>query len=127
MTISTRMTGAERAGRRLGQLWRRFAQRNRRVVEWFIGKGVPAPLAKTGLWSVEFLTLGAGLYVVAWPALMVLVAGVAVWSVRNGDLEEAERFWQVKEDPDHRNSIFYHPASFNDDPDPRFEKDRERS
>ena len=39
------------------------------------------------------------------------------------DQEEPDLLNRQAEERDHREGLFYHPASYNDDPDPRFEDD----
>jgi Flp pilus assembly protein TadB len=84
--------------------------------------GVPLLLSKTVLWGVKLALAAVMLYAAFWIAIVLIGLALFVWLARNVDGTE-EPQWGVKTSEDHRESIFYHPASHNDDPDPRFEDD----
>ena len=49
---------------------------------------------------------------------------LAAWLVSNAHEALDEQPQQIADDEhDHRKSVFYHPLSYSDDPDPRFEDD----
>ena len=125
MTTKTRPGNAERLGRWLGGLWRGFMRQERGVSGWLIARGMPAGSATALLWIVKLAVLGALLYAAFWLALLLVFAVAAAWAMQHGtaDQEEPDLLNRQAEERDHREGLFYHPASYNDDPDPRFEDD----
>ena len=116
---------AERAGRALGRAWRGFLRLERQAHVWLVTQGMNAGLAEGMLWAIRLALLALVLYGAFWVAL---VLGFVVVSVRMAEQvspeEDDDDFLGRKaEERDHRKSIFYHPVSYNDDPDPRFEDD----
>ena len=87
------------------------------------GSGIGAATAL--LWLVKLAVLGVLLYAAFWLALLLVFAVAAAWAMQHGtaDQEEPDLLNRQAEERDHREGLFYHPASYNDDPDPRFEDD----
>ncbi len=126
MNAKTHRSIPERVGHRLGRGWRAGARIERRVSAWLVGQGVPKGLAAVLLWAVKLACLGVLLYAAFWVALLLvvtLVVGRSVSTTAIGDDERADFLGRDAELRDHRDGLFYHPASYNDDPDPRFEDD----
>lgn len=126
MNARTHRSIPERVGRSLGQGWRGGVRIERCVSIWLMGQGVPKALTAVLLWTVKLACLGMLLYAAFWVALLLVVALVVVRSVSTtaiGDDESADFLGSTAELRDHRDGLFYHPASYNDDPDPRFEDD----
>ena len=88
-------------------------------------KGMPDGLALALAWVAAMAVVGVSLYMLFWLTLFVLVAGCAILVVANLKPIGTED-WLLREDEDHRNSPFYDPINFNDDPDPRFDEDPHR-
>ena len=83
---------------------------------------MPVLLSRIFLWCIKLALFAVMLYVAFWGAIAVIGVVLAIWLARNVDGSE-EPQWGAGSSDDHRQSIFYHPASHNDDPDPRFEDD----
>ncbi|VFR27459.1 hypothetical protein BRI6_4610 [plant metagenome] len=67
-------------------------------------------------------------YTAFWMALVLVFIVVAAWGTGHAwasddDEDDYDFVGHKAEERDHRDSLFYHPASYNDDPDPRFEDD----
>jgi hypothetical protein len=84
-------------------------------------KGVPDGLALALAWAFAMLVVGLSLYVLFWLTVFVLVVGCGILVVANLKPIDSED-WVLREDEDHRNSPFYDPINFSDDPDPRFDE-----
>lgn len=112
---------AEEAGRSLGAAVHRLISRKRRVAR--VGQ-LPVAfrllLWATGIAIVALLALFA-----VWVALVVVLAWAAV-KVSQFASNTTEAEFELTDPNDHRKSLFYHPLSFNDDPDPRFPDPRFR-
>lgn len=93
MTTSTRMSGAERAGRKLGQLWHRLVQCDRQATRWLIQAGVPVPLVTALAWGMKLAVLALALYVAFWLALLLVFAFAGAWLLRQPG-------WDIDEDED---------------------------
>lgn len=122
MKRQARTSIPERLGRWTGRAWRGYMRREVRVLLWMQAKGMPVPLAKILMWTVKLLLIGTLLYLVFWMALFFVFSVAVVWLTKNVDGNEQPQ-WGLGDSTDHKQSIFYHPASYNDDPDPRFEDD----
>lgn len=83
MKRQARTSIPERLGRWAGRAWRGYVRREARLCAWLQGKGLPVLLAKTLLWVVKLTLLGVLLYVVFWVTLILLLAIIAAWNVRN--------------------------------------------
>lgn len=75
------------------------------------------------IWVVKLATLGVLLYVSVWAALLLVALAVATRMAEQAPQGDDDFLGRKAEELDHRESLFYHPASYNDDPDPRFEDD----
>lgn len=124
MKPAAQITFAERAGRTLGQMWRAGTHLERKVYAWLVAQGLGTGLAKGVLWVVKLAVLAVLLYAAFWVALLLMFAVVVAWTAREENAESDTDFLgREAEERDHRESLFYHPASYNDDPDPRFGDD----
>jgi cobalamin biosynthesis protein CobD/CbiB len=107
----------ERFGLWLGRAWRRFDRRATGAMRTF---GLP----EWAVTVVKLALLGVLLYVafmaVFWMTLLLLVVIVGARASTNAD---DLYHWGEGDEQDHRKSVFYHPLSYSDDPDPRFEDD----
>ena len=80
--------------------------------------------ARAVLTILKLAVLGMLVYAAFWLALLIVCVLVAAWIARREDTESDPDFLGRKaEERDHREGPFYHPASYDDDPDPRFEDD----
>jgi hypothetical protein len=82
-----------------------------------IAQGVPPGIAKPVAWLVALVILLGVLYA----APVILVLGLVIVAIGWGRQPDppSETDWFPKP-TDHRDEPFYHPLSYNDDPDPRF-------
>lgn len=123
MKHTARMTTAARLGRRLGGVWRGWLRAERRVHRWLMAQGLPAGGAAVLIWVIKLAILGVLLYVAVWATLLLVALVVAVRMAEQAPQGDDDFLGRKAEELDHRESLFYHPASYNDDPDPRFEDD----
>jgi len=64
------------------------------------------------------------LYSAFWLALLIVGLVVVSWMAKQDhDEEDSDFLGRKAEEGDHRQGLFYHPASYDDDPDPRFKDD----
>lgn len=117
------MTIAARLGRWLGGVWRGWLRAERRVHRWLMAQGLPAGGAAVLIWGGKLATLGVLLYIAVWAALLPVALVVAARMAEQAPQGDDDFLGRKAEELDHRESLFYHPASYNDDPDPRFEDD----
>lgn len=124
MKPAAQTTFAERAGRALGRMWRGCVRLERKTSGWLVAQGWAPGVTKTVLLVAKLVAIGLLLYVAFWFALVLAIAMAATWMASQQDNEDDFDFLgQKAEERDHREGLFYHPASHNDDPDPRFEDD----
>jgi len=123
MKHTARMTTAARLGRWLGGVWRGWLRAERRVHRWLMAQGLPAGGAAVLIWGIKLATLGVLLYIAVWAALLPVALVVAARMAEQAPQGDDDFLGRKTEELDHRESLFYHPASYNDDPDPRFEDD----
>ncbi|MCO7639729.1 DUF3742 family protein [Pseudomonas sp. S 311-6] len=123
MKHTARMTTAARLGRWLGGVWRGWLRAERRVHRWLMAQGLPAGGAAVLIWVIKLAILGVLLYVAVWATLLLVALVVAVRMAEQAPQGDDDFLGRKAEELDHRESLFYHPASYNDDPDPRFEDD----
>lgn len=124
MKPAAKPTFTERAGRVFGRMWRAGARLDRKARGWLVARGLGANVAAGLLWAVKLVVLGVLLYAAFWLALLLVFAVTAAWLVSNAHEVVNEQPQQMTDDEhDHRKSVFYHPLSYSDDPDPRFEDD----
>ena len=83
MNTATRISTAERLGRRIGRGWRAYARGERRVSKWLASKGMPVAGAALLLWMVKLIALGLLFYAAFWLALLLLLGVAAAWMVSN--------------------------------------------
>lgn len=77
------------------------------------------------LWATGLAIMGLLVLFAVWVALVVVLAWAAVKvSQFVGNTTESD--FELTDPNDHRKSLFYHPLSYNDDPDPRFPDPRFR-
>jgi hypothetical protein len=116
---------AERIGRALGRTWRGFMRQERKAKGWLVAQGMNVALATGIQWAVRIALLGFVLYGAFWVALLLGIAAVSIRMAEQVSPEEDDDDFlgRKAEERDHRESVFYHPYSYNDDPDPRFEDD----
>lgn len=122
MNTAAQTTFAERAGRALGRLWRGWMRLERQANGWLVAQGLAPGAAKAVLWVVKVAALALLLYGALWLALLLAFTAAAAWLARNFEEGEQEE-WAIGEQ-DHKNSVFYDPINYNDDPDPRFHDER---
>jgi type VI protein secretion system component VasF len=69
---------AERAGRRLGRLWRGLAHQESRLACALVARGIARPVVMTTVWTIKVAALACLIYLVMWLGLaVVLVMAVA--------------------------------------------------
>ncbi|WP_022964719.1 DUF3742 family protein [Halopseudomonas pelagia] len=122
MNTITRISKAERFGHWLGRGWRGYMRGERRVSGWLVTQGLPTFISTALVWVVKLAVLAGLFYFAFWLALMLVLAVATAW-VAGGSSEQDEPDFlgSEAEERDHRESLFYDPINYNDDPDPRFE------
>lgn len=124
MKTAAQTTFAERAGRALGRLWRGGVRLERKVQDWLVTQGLTPGVANAALMVVKLVAIGLLVYAVFWLGLLVVIAMAVTWMASQQDSDDDSDFLGRKaEERDHREGLFYHSTSHNDDPDPRFEDD----
>lgn len=106
---------AENAGRWLGGAVRRITFRNGRVTRL----GHPPIVVRVILWTLGVAMVGLLVLLAFWFALVVVLSWIAFKVLQHGG-RQAQFKWEPTDPNDHRQSLFYHPLSYNDDRDPRF-------
>ena len=119
--MATSSSKAESIGRWLGRSWRSVARQDAYASRWMMDQGTSPLVAKSLLWIVKLAIVAILLYAAFWFVVLLMLAIVVAAIARNGD-EQQQQDWFPKP-TDHRDEPFYHPLSYNDDPDPRFEDD----
>ncbi|HBO0859735.1 DUF3742 family protein [Pseudomonas aeruginosa] len=115
---------AHRLGLWAGRVWRGVLRQEPSAVGWMGARGVPAGVARLMLLSAKLLVLGALLYAAFWLALLVVAVFLAARAAESSkDWDDIDFMNRKAEEQDHRQSLFYDPINFNDDPDPRFDDD----
>ena len=106
---------AEKAGRWLGNLLRRRTFRNGGITR-LTGQSL---VVRVLLWATGIAIVGLLLLFAVWIAVVVVLAcAVLKFAQLSGKASDAD--FELVDPKDHRKSLFYHPLSYNDDPDPRF-------
>jgi hypothetical protein len=123
MNTKTHISTAERFGSWLGRGWQGCVCRERQLTGWLVAQGVPAVAASVLLWIAKLAVLGVLLYAAFWLVLLILILFAAIWMRQDNTAADPDFLRQKADERDHRESLFYHPMCFNDDPDPRFEDD----
>lgn len=118
-------TQTENWGYRLGRASMRALGNMRMWVRYLAmqltRRGIPAGLATILAWALVIAVAGVSFYLVFWVALIALAVVCAVAVVSNLSASSIEE-WDFASQEDHRQSPFYHPDNFTDDPDPRFDE-----
>ena len=124
MKNATQTTFAERLGRTLGRAWRGCARLDRRAQRWLGARGLAPGATRAVSLVVIFAALAVLLYSAFWLALLIVGLVVVTWMAKQDhDDEDSDFLGRKSEIVDHRQCLFYHPASYDDDPDPRFKDD----
>ena len=123
MQPAAQTTFAVRAGRALGGLWRGCVRLDRRATNLLVAKGWAPGVAKAVMLLVKLAAIGVLLYAASWFAVLISIVVVAVWTARNSTLDEPHE-WAIGDQADHKQSVFYDPINYDDDPDPRFDEKR---
>jgi hypothetical protein len=123
--VATVKTAAQTTfGHTLGRAWRGCARLDRRANGWLLSRGWAPGAAKTVLLVVKLAVLAVLLYSAFWLALLILGLAAVAWMARpDHDEDDSDFLGRKAEEVDHRQGLFYHPASYDDDPDPRFKDD----
>lgn len=123
MKLAAQTTFAERAGRTLGRMWRGFVRLDRKANGWLVAQGWAPGVARAALLVIKLVVLGVLFYAAFWLASLVVFAGAAAWAARNSEHDGSEE-WAIGDQADHKQSVFYDPINYDDDPDPRFDEKR---
>ena len=121
--MGTAATTADCVGKWLGRAWRGLARQEARATHWMMCHGMPQLAAASILWIVKLALLAVLLYAAFWIAVVLGIVLIAATVAQHADQEE-QPHWLEKDPDDHREDLFYHPLSYNDDPDPRFHDPR---
>lgn len=117
-------TFPKRLGRALGRGWRGCVRLDRRAQGWLIAQGLAPSLAQAASLIIKLAALAVLLYSAFWLALLIVGLVVVTWMTKQDhDEEDSDFLGRKSEEVDHRQGLFYHPASYDDDPDPRFKDD----
>lgn len=124
MKTAAQTTFAERLGRALGRAWRGCARLDREAQGWLRAQGLAPGVARAASFVVKLAVIGVLLYTAFWLALLLTLAVVAgAWVARSQE-QTGDEEWALGGHADHKQSVFYDPINYDDDPDPRFHDDR---
>ncbi|AGW91587.1 hypothetical protein N234_16265 [Ralstonia pickettii DTP0602] len=124
MKTAAQTTFAERLGRTLGPAWRGCVRLDCRANAWLLAQGCAPGFAKTVLLLIKLAALGVLAYAALWLTALLVLAVTTAWVAAQKATEDDSDFLGRETDTrDHKQGLFYHPASYDDDPDPRFEDD----
>ncbi|MFV0601452.1 MAG: DUF3742 family protein [Brachymonas sp.] len=124
MKTAAQTTFAERLGRALGRAWRGCARLDRQAQGWLRAQGLALGAARAVSLVVKLVALAVLLYSAFWLALLLTLAVAAgAWAARSHE-ETGDKEWALGGQADHKQSVFYDPINYDDDPDPRFHDDR---
>lgn len=124
MKTAAQTTFAERLGRALGRAWRGCARLDRQAQGWLRAHGLAPGAARAVSLVVKLVALAVLLYSAFWLALLLTLAVAAgAWAARSHE-EAGDEEWALGGQADHKQSVFYDPINYDDDPDPRFRDDR---
>lgn len=123
MKPAAQTTFAERAGRTLGRTWRGFVRLDRKAHGWLVAQGWAPGVARGALLVIKLVVLGVLFYAAFWLALLIMITVFAGWTSRNAAPGEAEE-WAIGDQADYKQSVFYDPINYDDDPNPRFDEKR---
>lgn len=124
MKPAAQTTFAERVGRTFGGLWRGCVRLDRRATHLLVEKGWAPGVAQAVMLFIKLAAIGVLLYAAFWLTLLFVFVIATAWLASSSDEDVLEQSQGAgDEEHDHRKSVFYHPLSYSDDPDPRFEDD----
>jgi len=124
MKPAVHTTFAEHVGRTLGRMWRGCVRLDRQAQGWLLAQGLAPGAATAVSLVVKLAALAMLLYCAFWLALVILGLAAVAWMARQAYNEgDSDFLGRQAEEVDHREGLFYHPASYDDDPDPRFKDD----
>ncbi len=124
MKTAAQTSFAERLGRVLGRTWRGCARLDQRAQGWLRAQGLAPRAARAVSLVVKFAALAVLLYSTFWLALLLTLAVAAgAWAARS-HADTGDEEWALGGQADHKQSVFYDPINYDDDPDPRFHDDR---
>lgn len=124
MNTHANKTRAARAGRWFGLAWRWVVRQDARANRWIVDRGVPRSVAASLMWILKLGVCAALLYAAFWIAIVVVIVLVVAAGASQAAQGSDQPKWLEKDPDDHRDDLFYHPLSYNDDPDPRFDDPR---
>lgn len=114
MSRYPKISKAERVGCWMGKTCCRVLRQERRLWSGLWAKQLPVILLFTVKWSVRLALIAALAYLSFWLLLVALLLVLASRiSVPEGEYGRHE--------VDHRQTLYYDPINYNDDPDPRFD------
>lgn len=120
MKTAAQSTFPERVGRTLGRLWRGCVRLDRRARRGLVARGWTPGVAKGALLLLKVGVLVFLLYAAFWLAVLIAVMAFVAWTARNSVSDEPQE-WALGNQADHKQSVFYDPINYDDDPDPRFD------
>lgn len=128
MSTASRKGTAETTGRWLGRLLRRLVLAEKRFTRSLPKKGIPSLVVALVSWAVALIVVTIILYSMLFIGLLLIAALAVATAIRFGDERANQNFdgeigapsWDAGKPTDHRQSLYYHPLTYNDDPDPRF-------
>lgn len=123
MKPAAQTTFAECVGRTLGGLWRGCVRLDRRATHLLVAKGWALGIAKAVMLLIKLTVIGVLLYAAFWFAVLISIVVFVAWTARNSTLDEPHE-WAIGDQADHKQSVFYDPINYDDDPDPRFDEKR---
>jgi hypothetical protein len=113
----------QRLGWITGSVIQWVARADRHISVRLAARGMPLAVAQVIRWGVKLVLLVALLYVTVWLALLVAFFVIAAWVIKSANSAEPTE-WAVGEQADYKQSVFYDPLYYNDDPDSRFDDKR---
>ena len=99
---------------------------DRRVQGWLLAQGWAPNVVKTVLLVVKLTVIGILLYTAFWLTVLLTVVAISgAWAARSPEQVDAEEcVLGYGDQADHKQSVFYDPINYDDDPDPRFHDER---
>lgn len=114
MSRYPKISKAERVGHWMGRTCRGALRRERRLWSRLRAKHLPVPVVFVVSWSVRLALVATLAYLSFWILLVALLLVLASRiSIPEGEYGRHE--------VDHRQTLYYDPINYNDDPDPRFD------
>ena len=87
-------TISERAGAAFGRAWRKLQRYDARAALWMSENGASPFIAKTLLWTVKIVALAVLLWLAFWIAVLLVIAVMATFLLRNADQPHSGRVEQ---------------------------------